>query len=101
MRRMASSGMIVLRVAFGELAAGVEQEELAFALLRLGLVQEEDDARRGGVVEKVFRQVDDALDQVLLDEPVAHVFFLVGVGVAGAARGGAGVEHDGGAALRH
>ena len=89
---------VVLRVALGEFGGGVEQEKFSFALLRLRLVQEEDDAGRGGVVEQVFRQIDDALDEVLLHEPAAHVLFLVGVRIAGAARGGAGVEHDGGAA---
>ncbi len=89
---------VVLWVAFSELGGGVEQEEFAFALLGLRFVQEEDDAGRGGVVEKIFRQVDHALDEVLLHKPTAHVFFLVGVGIAGAARGGASVEHDGGPA---
>jgi len=93
-------GDVVLRVALGELAAGVEQKELVLALLRLGPVQHEDDAGSGGVVEQVLRQVDDALDDVLLHEPAAHVLFLVGVRIAGTARGGAGVEHHGGAALR-
>src|SRR3989344_2457338 len=50
----------------------------------------DDDGRRGGVVEQVFRQVEHAFDEVLLHEPAAHVLFLVGVGVAAAARRGAG-----------
>ncbi len=89
---------VVLRVALGELAAGVQQEKFPLALFRLRSVQEENDAGRAGVVEQVFRQVDDAFDEVLLHEPAAHVLFLVGVRIAGAARGGACVEHDGGAA---
>ena len=87
--------MITLR----ELAAGVEEKEFAFAVGGLGIVEKENNARRGGVVEKIFRQVDNAFDQVLLDEPFAHVFFFVRIGVAGAARSGAGVENDGGAAV--
>jgi hypothetical protein len=72
---------VVLRVPFNELAAGVEQEHLSGAILRFGAVQDNDDARGGGVVEQVFRQVDHALDEILLDEPFADLFFLVGIGV--------------------
>ena len=79
--------------------AGVEEEQFALPVLRLGLVQEQDDAGRGRVVEEIFRQVDHAFDQVLLDEPAADVFFLVRVCVPLTAGGGASVEHHGGAAL--
>ena len=99
MRSDGFAGKIILRVALRELAAGIEQEEFASTILRLGLVEQDDDARRAGVVEEVLRQVDDAFDQVLLDEPAADVLFLVAVGVAGAAGGGAGVEDDGGPAV--
>jgi hypothetical protein len=64
-----------------------------------GLVQEQHDARGGGVVEEILGQVEDALDEVLVDEPLADGLFLVGAGIARAAGGGAGVEDDGGAAL--
>ena len=93
------SGDVVLRVALAELAARVEQEEFALPLLRLCLVQHDNDAGGAGVVEEVFRQIEHALDQVLLHEPAAYVLFLVGVRVAGAARGCAGVVHYGGAAF--
>lgn len=88
-------GKIVFRVAFGELATGVEEEELAFAVVGLGLVEKENNAGGGGVIEKILWQINDAFDEVLFDEPFAHVFFFVGVRVAGAAGGGAGVEYDG------
>ena len=88
----------VLGVALFEDLAGVDEEDLALAVLRLGLVQEEDDARGGGVVEEVFGQVEDALDEVVVDEPLADGLFLVGAGIARSAGGGAGVEDDGGAA---
>ena len=77
----------------------LRRKSLPLRSFGLALFRNEDDAGGGGVVEEVFRQVDDALDEVLLHEPAADVLFLVGVGIAGAARGGAGVEHDGGAAL--
>ncbi len=88
----------VLGVALFEDLAGVDEEDLALSGLGLGPVEEEDDARGGGVVEEVFGQVEDALDEVVVDEPLADGFFLVGAGIARAAGGGAGVEDDGGAA---
>jgi hypothetical protein len=42
---------------------------------------------------------DDAVNQVLVDEPLADVAFLVLVLRAGAASNSAGVENDGGTAL--
>ena len=63
----------------------------------LGLVEKEHDARGGGVVEEVFGKVEDALDKVFVNKPLADGFLLVGAGVARAAGGGAGIENDGGA----
>jgi hypothetical protein len=95
----AGVGDEVLGVALFEDLAGVDEEDLALARLGLGLVQEQHDAGGGGVVEEVFRQVEHALDEVVVHEPLADGLFLVGAGIARAAGGGAGVEHDGGAAL--
>ena len=92
-------GQVVFRVALGELAAGVEQKDFALSFVRLRLVEHENNARRGGVVEKIFWQVDHAFDQVLLDEPSANFFFFVRVRVARASGGGAGIEDDGGTAF--
>lgn len=92
-------GNEVLGVALFEDLAGIDEEDLALALLRLGLVQKQHNAGGGGVVEEVLRQVEDALDQVAVQEPLADRLFLVGAGIARAAGGGAGVEDDGGAAL--
>src|SRR5258707_437625 len=90
---------VVLRIAFGVLATCVKQKELALPLSCLFLIQNDDDAGRGSVVEKIFRQIDNTLDKVLLHEPATHVLFLVGAGVARTARGSSSVEHNGGATL--
>ena len=88
----------VLGVALFEDLAGINEEDFASPGFGLGLVEEEDDARGGGVVEEVFGQVEDALDEVLVNKPLADGLFLVGAGIARAAGGGAGVEDDGGTA---
>ncbi len=88
----------VLGVALFEDLAGVDEEDPALSVPRFVSVEEEDDARGGGVVEQVFGQVEDTLDEVVVNEPPADGFFLVGAGIARAARGGASVEDDGGAA---
>ena len=89
---------VVLRVALGEVATGVQQEEPILALLRLGLVMHDDDARRSRVVEEILRQVDDTFDQVLLDKPAADFFLFIRIRFAGATRSGTGVDNHGGAA---
>src|SRR5207247_4004929 len=43
---------------------------------------------------------DDALNEILLNEPAAHIFFFVRVCIAGTSLGRTGVEHHGGAPLR-
>lgn len=94
----ALNGDEVLGVALFEDLGGIDEQDLALARLRLGLVQEQQDARSGGVVEQVFGQVEHALDEVVVDEPLADGLFLVGAGIARSARCGAGVEDDGGPA---
>ena len=89
----------VLWVALLEYTAGVDEQRPTLPGLGLGLVEEEHDARSGGVVEEVFGQVEDALDEIVVHKPLADGFFLVGSHVAGATGSGAGVENDGGAAL--
>jgi hypothetical protein len=95
----AGLGDEVLGVALFEDLAGVDEEDPALPGLGLILVEKEDDAGGGGVVEEVLGQVEDALDEVVVDEPLADGFFLVGAGIARASGGGAGVEDDGGAAV--
>ena len=52
-----------------------------------------------GVVEEVVGQQDHAVDQIVIDEPLADVALLVLVLRARAARDRAGVEHDRRAAM--
>ena len=87
----------VLGVALLENPAGIYEERFALPGFWLGLVEEEHDARGGGVVEKVFGQVEDALDEVLVHKPLTDAFLLVGASVARAAGGSASIEDDGGA----
>ncbi len=86
----------VLGVALFENPAGIHEECFALPGFWLGLVEEEHDARGGGIVEKVFGQVEDVLDEVLVHKPLADAFLLIGACVARAAGGGAGIEDDGG-----
>ncbi len=79
--------------------AGVDEEYLASSGFRLSLVEKQDDAQRGDVVDRSFRAVEDALDKVVVREPLADGLFLVGAGVARTAGGGASVQDDGCAAL--
>ena len=65
----------------------------------LRLVQKQHNPWRGGVVEEIFGQVEDALDEVVVDEPLADGLFLVGAGIARSTGGGTSLEDDGGAAL--
>ena len=87
----------VFGVALLENPAGIHEEYFALPGFWLGLVEEQHNARGGGVVEEVFGQVEDALDEVMLNKPLADGFLLVGASVARAAGGGAGIEDDGGA----
>ena len=89
----------VLGIALLEDLAGIDEENLALPSLRLGGVQEQDDARGTGVVEEVFRQVEHALDEVAIDEPLADGFFLVVPGISRATGDGPGVPDHCGAAV--
>ena len=88
----------VLGVAFLEDLAGIDQQDLAPAQFGFGPVEKKHNARRGGIVKEVFRQVEHTVDQVVIDEPLAHGLFLAGPGIARTTGGGAGVEHHGSAA---
>jgi hypothetical protein len=99
MRWMPASGMKFLGSPFSKIWPALTRKTRPRRGLGLGLVQEQNDAGRGGVVEEVLGQVEDALDQVVVDEPLADGLLLVGAGIARAAGGGAGVEDDGGAAF--
>src|SRR5581483_11597750 len=83
---------MVLRLPLGEALAGVNQHDLTLAGCGLALVENHDYAGRGGVVEEVVGQQDDALDEVVVDEPLPNVPFLVLVPGAGTARQGSAVE---------
>ena len=65
----------VLGVTLLEDPAGINEEDFALPGFWLGLVEEQDDTWGGGVVEEVFGQVEDALDEVLVNEPLADGFF--------------------------
>jgi hypothetical protein len=90
----AGGGDEILRIAFLNHLAGVDQEDLVLAVLWLGLIQEQKDTGGAGVVEQVRRQVDDAFDQILLDEPLPDAFFFVLVGGAATAGRRASVEDN-------
>ena len=71
---------VILRIALHELAARVQQKQLALPLPDLFLVDHDNDARRGCVIEEVFRQVKaNKLFIVLhqLERPGARADFLV------------------------
>ncbi len=72
----------VLWVSLFEDLAGVDEEDFTLSGLRFIPVEEEDDAGGGGVVEEVFGQVEDAFNEVVVDEPLADGFFLIGAGIA-------------------
>jgi len=88
---------VVLGPALGAELAGVDEHDLAG--MALGLVDDHDDGRGGGVVEEVLRQEDHGLDQVAflgqvaLDEAFADVSLAVGALVATAPADRSGVQH--------
>ena len=83
---------MILGLSFGEFFGAVDEENLTLVLL--GLVEDQDNAGGSGVVEQVFRQEDDALDQVSLDEHLANVAFSVRVGVPAVAPERIGSAHS-------
>src|SRR5581483_5644183 len=91
-------GNEILRLAFLELGAGVDQNDFAATGLRLVPVENNDNSRSSGVVKKVVRKQDHPFDHILLDKPFADFLFAILGFVAAAARDCAGIEHNGGAA---
>ena len=89
----------VLGVALLEDLAGVDEENLTPPGFRLDFVEEEDDAGCAGVVEEVFGQIEDALDEVTVNEPLADFTLFVLVFVSRTSRSGSGIEQDSGSAL--
>ena len=89
----------IFRLAFFELGAGVNEDNLALARFRFLAIKNDDGAGRGGVVEKIVGEQDHAFDRILFDEPFADFLFAVFGLVAAAARDRAGVEHDSGASI--
>jgi hypothetical protein len=89
---------IILRRSLLKLPAGVDQHDFSLAVFGFVFAEHDDDAGGAGVVEEVVGQEDDAVDEVLFDEPFADVAFLVFVFAAAAAGDGSGVENDGGTA---
>ena len=61
--------------------------------MALFAIDNDDDARRGGVVEKVLRQQDHRLDQIAFHESLANVPLAVGTLVAAAPTHRARVQH--------
>ena len=90
---------IIFRLALLDPPAGVEEEDSVLPRGRFAFTQHDDHAGGAGVVKKVVRQQDYAIDQIAIDKPFADVAFLVLVFRAGAARDRAGVEHDSRAAM--
>ena len=76
-------GKIVLRLAFAALTRAIDEHNLAPALLML--VNDQNDSRRGGVVEKIFGQQQDGLNPVALDKLLANIALAVRASVAAAA----------------
>ena len=84
----------VLGIAFFEDPAGVDEQHAVLLFRWFRLVQEQHDSRSGGVVKEVFREIEHAFDDIVIDEPLADALFLVGTCIARPARSGTGIEDD-------
>src|ERR1700719_4475419 len=96
---MPLAGMKFFGSPFSTTWLALMRNSFTLAVFGLGPVQKEQNAWSASVVEKVFGQVDDAFDEVLLDEPLADGPFLILVGVAAATGSAARVEDDCGPAV--
>ena len=67
---------LVLVLAFGVFAVGIDEEHLAAQGVGLVLVHHEDAGGNARAVEEAGRQADDGLDHVVLDEDFADELFL-------------------------
>ena len=65
----------VLGGAFLKNLAGVNEQDLVLPVLWFGFVEKDDNARRRGIVKKIFRQVKDAFDEVIVHKPLTHCLF--------------------------
>src|SRR4051794_2819389 len=74
--------------------ARVEKKDLPLTSGRLSLVNDDDHAGGGRVVEQVLRQEDHAVDQIAVDEPLTDGALTVLVLATGAARYRPGIEHN-------
>src|SRR5450631_466186 len=80
---------LVLVLALGVFAVGVDEEQLATQGVGLALVRHDDASGNTGAIEESGRQADDGLDHVVIDEDFADEFFL-------AASEQHAMRHDGG-----
>jgi hypothetical protein len=66
--------------------SGVDELDLAFALVGLPVAQNPDVSGNAGVVEKIERERDDGFKPIALDDPAADVAFAL-TGISGEKRG--------------
>lgn len=65
------------------------------AQCRCAITDEDNHARRGGIVEKVLRQQDQRLYQAVLHKSLVYLALAVRALVAASAADRAGIQHDG------
>ena len=67
---------LVLVLALGVFAVGVDEEHLAAQRVRFVLVHHQDAGRDAGAVKEAGRQADDRLDHIVVDEDFPDQLFL-------------------------
>jgi len=80
---------LILILALGKFAVGVDEEDFVAQFIGLVLVHDQNTSRDAGAVEESGRQADDGLDHVVVDEDFADEFLF-------AAAEEDAVRHDGG-----
>src|SRR5262249_19181028 len=88
---------VIFWITLGEFLRGVDEKQLALTLCRLGFVQHQYNARRRGVVEEIFWQINDAFDEILFNEPTTYVSFPAPIRIAGTTGSRPSVKHNGSA----